>query len=113
MKTIYLLFAVLGFVAPNIFVAIESVETGNVLLWLDPPATIRGMFGNRISTAFIVDLLVVVYIFFFWTYHEARQYKIRNVWVIWVLTLLFGMAGTFPLFLYLREKVKKSQALQA
>lgn len=106
MKNIYLILSVIGFIAPNIFVAVESVETGNVLLWLDPTATINGMFGNRIATAFIVDLLVVVFIFFFWTYHEAKQHGIRNVWVIWVLTMLFGMAGTFPLFLYLREKQK-------
>ncbi|MCK6617964.1 MAG: DUF2834 domain-containing protein [Cyclobacteriaceae bacterium] len=106
MKLIYLILSIIGFIAPNIFVAIESVETGNVLLWLDPAATINGMFGNRIATAFIVDLLVVVFIFFFWTYHEAKRQGIKNVWVIWVLTMLFGMAGTFPLFLYLREKAK-------
>lgn len=106
MKLIYLILSIIGFIAPNIFVAIESVETGNVLLWLDPTATINGMFGNRIATAFIVDLLVVVFIFFFWTYHEAKRQGIKNVWVIWVLTVLFGMAGTFPLFLYLREKAK-------
>jgi len=104
MKKNYLLLAVLGFIAPNIFVAIESVETGNVLLWLDPQATLNGMFGNRIATAFIVDLLVVVVIFFFWSYTEAKKHNIKNVWVIWVLTLLFGMAGAFPLFLYVREK---------
>jgi hypothetical protein len=104
LKRIYQLLAVLGFIAPNIFVAVESVETGNVLLWLDPQATLNGMFGNRIATAFIVDLLVVVFIFFFWTYTEAQKHNIKNVWIIWVLTLLFGMAGTFPLFLYLREK---------
>jgi hypothetical protein len=102
-KTIYLLLTVAGFAAPNIFVAIESVKTGNVLLWLDPAATLNGMFGNRISTAFIVDLLVVVLVFFVWTYHEARRYEMRNVWKYWVLTLLFGMAGTLPLFLYNRE----------
>ncbi|QOI98146.1 MAG: DUF2834 domain-containing protein [Flammeovirgaceae bacterium] len=106
MKIIYLILAVIGFIAPNIFVAIESVETGNILLWLDPTATLSGMFGNRIATAFIVDLLVVVFIFFFWTYHEAKLHGIKNVWVIWVLTMLFGMAGTFPLFLYLRESRK-------
>jgi hypothetical protein len=104
MKNSYLILAVFGFIAPTIFVAIESVETGNVLLWLDPRATLNGMFGNRIATAFIVDLLVVVFIFFFWTYTEAKKHNIKNVWIIWVLTLLFGMAGTFPLFLYLREK---------
>ena len=107
MKNLYLILAIIGFIAPNIFVAMESVETGNILLWLDPKATIDGMFGNNISTAFIVDLLVVVLVFFIWTYHEARKHKMKNVWIIWVLTMLFGIAGTFPLFLYLRESRKE------
>ncbi|MFN3839906.1 MAG: DUF2834 domain-containing protein [Cyclobacteriaceae bacterium] len=106
MKTLYLVMAVAGFIAPNIFVAQESIETGNVLLWLHPQATINGMFNNRIATAFIMDLLVVVLVFFIWTYREAKTHGIKNVWIIWVLTMLFGMAGTFPLFLYLRDRSK-------
>lgn len=103
MKNFYLVLTVVGFIAPNIFVAMESFETGNILLWLDPKATLSGMFGNNISTTFIVDLLVVVLVFFFWTFHEARKLKIKKLWLIWLLTMLFGLAGTLPLFLYLRE----------
>jgi len=103
MKNLYLLLAVIGYLTPNIFVAIESVQTGNWLLWLHPTATINGMFGNRISTAFIVDLLVAVCVFFVWTNAEAKKYGIKNVWKYWLLTLLFGLAGTLPLFLYRRE----------
>jgi hypothetical protein len=103
-KSLYLLLAVVGFMAPNIFVAIESVQTGNVLLWLDPAATIRGMFGNRITTAFVVDLLFAVLAFLVWTYFEGKRYSMKNIWKYWLLTLLFGMAGTLPLFLYDREK---------
>ena len=104
MKKVYLIIAILGFIAPNIFVLNESIETGNILLWLDPTATLNGMFGNRISTAFIVDLLFAVFVFFIWSYNESKKLGIKNVWMIWVLTMLFGMAGTFPLFLFLREK---------
>src|SRR5688572_13397541 len=106
MKKIYLFLTVLGFIAPNIWVAIESYETGNILLWLDPAATMNGMFNNRIATAFVVDLLFVVVVFFVWTYYEARKLQIKNVGLIWLLTMLFGMAGSFPLFLYMREKQK-------
>ena len=104
MKRFYLIATILGFIAPNIFVLKESIETGNILLWLDPMATINSMFTNTIATAFIVDLLAVVAVFFYWTYHEAKKHQIPKVWQIWVLTLLFGMAGTLPLFLYWREK---------
>ncbi|MEP1097168.1 MAG: DUF2834 domain-containing protein [Cyclobacteriaceae bacterium] len=103
MKNFYLVLTVVGFIAPNIFVAIESFETGNILLWLNPTATMAGMFVNNISTTFIIDLLVVVFVFFFWTANEAKKLQIKRLWLIWLLTMLFGLAGTFPLFLYLRE----------
>lgn len=105
-KNTLLILTVLGFIAPNIWVAKVSIETGNILLWLNPTATINGMYANDISTAFIVDLLFVVTIFFMWTYNEAKKHQIKNVWQIWVLTMLFGMAGTFPLFLYWIERKK-------
>lgn len=60
MKPLYAFLAIVGFVVPNILVFYESIETGNILLWLDPQATLNGMFGNRIAAAFISDLLFVV-----------------------------------------------------
>jgi hypothetical protein len=112
MKKIYLILAIIGFIVPNIFVYLVSVETGNILLWLNPTATIAGMFANKISSAFVVDLLVVVLIFIIWSETEAKRYGVKNVWIVWILTFLFGLAGSFPLFLYLVEvkrhkKVKK------
>jgi len=106
-KCIYLILAVIGFLAPNIFVAQESVATWNFLLWVDPASTLAGMFSNRISTAFIVDLLVVVLVFFVWTGFESKKIGKRKVGMIWLLTLLFGMAGTFPLFLFWRERARE------
>lgn len=103
MKKIYLILSVLGFIAPNIFVTKVSLATGNILLWLDPATTFSEMFANWIAAAFVVDLLVVVLVFFVWSYFEAKKYEIKNMWLIWVLTMFFGLAGTFPLFLYWRE----------
>lgn len=108
MKNLYLVLTILGFIAPNIFVVMVSIETGNVLFYLDPMATIEGMFPNKIATAFMVDLLFIVLVFFIWSYHEAKKYGVPRVWIIWILTMLFGIAGGFPLFLYLRE-AKRSQ----
>ena len=80
------------------------MDTGNVLLWLDPQATMNGMFVTMISKAFVSDLLLAVLVFFVWSYYEARRLQIKNVWIIWLITMLFGLAGSFPLFLYLRAK---------
>ena len=111
MKNIYLILAIIGFILPNILVGIESIETGNILLYANPLATIEGMFANRISTIFMIDLLFVVLIFFIWSFQEGKKYKIQNVKLVWLLTMLFGLAGGFTLFLYLKEKAmtQKSQ----
>ncbi|MBA3649353.1 MAG: DUF2834 domain-containing protein [Chitinophagales bacterium] len=37
-------------------------------------------------------------------YRESKKFKIKNPWKYWLLTFLFGLAGTLPLFLYEREK---------
>jgi len=103
MKKLYLILCVIGFILPNIWVAKVSLETGNLLLWLDIKTTLSNMFANNIATAFVVDLLFVVMIFFIWSYRESKKYQIKQLWLVWVLTLLFGLAGALPLFLYLRE----------
>ena len=110
MKTLYLILAILGFIAPNVLVVIETVENGNILLWTDMAATLEGMFANRISTIFMIDLFIAVLVFFVWTYNEKKLVGINKVWTTWVLTLLFGIAGGLPLFLYYREKAKEVNA---
>jgi hypothetical protein len=108
MKNIYLMLSIAGFIIPNIPVVLESIDAGNILLWLNPGSTMEGMFGNRISTAFILDLLFAVMVFFIWTYHEGKKWQLSS-WKYWLLTILFGMAGTLPLFLYHREKVREKK----
>ena len=104
MQRTYLILTILGFMAPSIPVAIESADTGNFLLYANPMATMEGMFANRISTIFMIDLLFVVLVFFIWSYHESRKYGVKRIGVVWALTLLLGLAGGLPLFLYLRER---------
>ena len=104
MKKNYLMLAIVGFIAPSTLVMQESIETGNILLYTNPIATIEGMFANRISSIFMIDLLFTVFVFFLWTFIEGRKYGVKNIGFVWGLTMLFGLAGGFPLFLYLREK---------
>ena len=103
-RRVYLVLAVAGFVAPSTIMLPYSVETGNWLYWLDPEATMVGMFANDVASAFVLDLLCAVIVFFVWTWHEARRLGMKHVWVYWVLTMLFGVAGPLPLFLYVREQ---------
>lgn len=109
MKKIYLVMAVVGFIIPTLLMIQESLATGNILLYADLASTFQGMFANRISTIFSIDLLIAVFVFFFWSFQEARKLKVSNYWMIWIWTMLFGFASGLPLFLYLREvAVEKS-----
>jgi len=103
-QRLYLILAILGFIAPTILVIMETVDTGNILLYTNPIATIEGMFANRISTIFMIDLLFTVAVFFIWTYFDAKKNKVGRIGLVWLLTMLFGLAGGFPFYLYLKEK---------
>lgn len=106
MKKVYLILAIAGFIAPNILVVAETLETGNILLWTHLGTTFKAMFDNRISTIFMIDLLFAVLVFFIWTYNESKSMGRNKMWTTWVLTMLFGFAGGLPLFLYYREDAK-------
>ena len=104
MQGVYLALAVLGYLAPGVPMLIESARSGNVLFWTDPQRTIAELFVNRTSTAFALDLMAVVVVALVFITREARRLGMRRVWGFWVLTMLFGLGGTLPLFLYLRER---------
>ena len=104
MKRLYAVLSLLGYVASNWFVVLVSIRTGNVLLWTKPLETMAGMFANPIATAFAVDLLLAALAACIWFYFEGRRLGMPRIWIYWVLTLAFGLAGTLPLFLYDRER---------
>jgi len=103
-QRLYLILSIIGFIAPNVLVMMETVDTGNILLYTNPLATIEGMFANRISTIFMIDLLFTVVIFFVWTYFDGKKNMVKRIGLVWLLTMLFGLAGGFPFYLYLKEK---------
>jgi hypothetical protein len=109
MKKVYLILAIVGFVAPNILVVQESIESGNILLYRYPLATFQAMFANRISSIFSIDLLFGVVVFFIWTYKEGNRLGIQRIPLLWILTMLFGFGGGFPLYLYWRSQKLEHQ----
>ena len=104
MKRIYPFLIVVGFLLPNYFVLLETVENGNILLYGDIPETFSQLFANRISTIFALDSLWTVLVFFIWSHFEAKATGVKNVWWVWVFTMAFGIASGFPLFLWLRAR---------
>ena len=108
MKAFYLVAAIGGYAAANFLVVLESIQAGNILLWTRLLDTMSAMFANRISTIFVIDLLFVVLVAFVWMHHEAKRAHVERVWMYWLLTMLFGLAGTLPLFLYVRTRTLES-----
>ncbi len=104
MKTFYIVAAIAGYAGANSLVLLESVQEGNILLWTKPLETAAGIFANRISTIFAIDLFLVVAVAFVWMYDEGHRSGVKRVWLYWLLTLLFGLAGTLPLFLHARTR---------
>jgi hypothetical protein len=104
MQGLYLMLAGLGYLAPGVPMLIESARSGNLLFWTDPQRTTAELFANLTSTAFALDLAVVVVVALIWMTREARRLGIGRAWVFWLLTLLFGLGGTLPLFLFVRER---------
>ena len=104
MRKVYLILAILGFLAPNVLTLLETIENKNILLWTKPDETITALFINRISTIFAIDLFWAVLVFFIWLIIEGKKSGMKNTWKYILLTMLFGLAGTFPLFLWTREK---------
>jgi len=104
MQKLLLFLSGIGFIVPNIFTLKERFEFGNILFWTDPARTFGALYANNIVTGFTLDLLLMVVVFFVWSNYEAKRLGMNNIYSLWVLTLLFGAAGPFPLFLYLRNK---------
>src|SRR5688500_10652984 len=100
MQRVYLALAVMGYLVTGVPMLMESARSGNSLFWTKPQLTIDGLFGSLTTTAFTLDLLVVVLVALIWITREARRVRVPHVWAFWVLTLLFGLGGTLPLFLY-------------
>ena len=104
MSKLYLLLAVLGYAVSVPPMIIESIRSGNILFWTKPQLTISQLFANLTSTAFALDAMAVALVMLVFMTREAHRMRIPRVWVYWVLTLLFGVSGTLPLFLAVRER---------
>ena len=60
---------------------------------------------NAAASSIANDLGVVVLVFLFWSFFEARRLKIPHWWLFFVFTFVIAIAFTYPLFLLVRERV--------
>jgi hypothetical protein len=98
-KNIYLILAIVGFVAPYYFFLQIPGETGFDLVQLIQP-----MFANNLLRGVAMDLTVSVIVFWAYMFAEANKLQMKNAWLYLLATLLVGLSFALPLFLYFRER---------
>jgi hypothetical protein len=95
-KTVYLILAIIGFIAPYyFFLQARAFDLGELFQLFS---------ASEILSGIAMDLLVSVVVFWFFMFWEARRLQMQNPWVYLLATLLVGLSFALPLFLYFRER---------
>jgi hypothetical protein len=95
-KNIFLILAIIGFIAPYYFFLQVREFNLNELLQL--------FSTSKILSGVAMDLLVSVITFWYFMFTEARKLQMKNAWLYLLATLLVGLSFALPLFLYFRER---------
>lgn len=103
-KNIFLIFTIIGFVAPYYFFLQISPANG-----FDLPLLIQPMFANNFMKGVGMDLTVSVIVFWVFMFSEANRIQMKNSWVYLLATMLVGLSFALPLFLYFRERKLESR----
>jgi hypothetical protein len=97
-KHLYLILAVIGFVAPYYFFISFLIAHG-----LDARAFVAGLFATQASSFFVVDLIISSVVFLCYLRKEAARHSTPYSWLYVVALLTVGLSFALPLFLYARE----------
>jgi len=66
-------------------------------------------YVNPSSASIANDIAVVVLVFFFWSFFEARRLGMKHWWVYLPLSIGIAIAFAYPLFLLMRERAMAKQ----
>jgi len=61
------------------------------------------LFANRISTFFVLDVIVSAIVLIWFIQSEGKRLRVRLLWLPTIGTLIVGVSFGFPLFLFLRQ----------
>jgi hypothetical protein len=95
-KTVFLVLAIIGFIAPYYF----FLQVND----FDLTALFQQFAASKILSGTAMDLLVSVIVFWFFMFTEAKKLDMKNAWVYLLATFLIGLSFALPLFLYFRER---------
>ena len=98
-KNIFLILAILGFVAPYYFFLQLPAENGFNMALL-----IQQISASRLLSGIAMDLMVSVIVFWTYMFLEVHKLQMKNLWLYVLATLAVGLSFALPLFLYFRER---------
>lgn len=70
---------------------------------------IRDNYVNPSSASIANDIAVILVVFFFWSFVEARRLRMKHWWVYVPLSIGVALAFAYPLFLLMRERAIDNQ----
>jgi hypothetical protein len=100
-KNIFLILAIIGFIAPYYFFL--------QVRGFDLNALLQQFSASTILSGVTMDLLISVLVFWFFMFTEANRLQMKNPWLYLLATLLVGLSFALPLFLYFRERKLESR----
>lgn len=98
MKAFYLVMMVVGTVVPWLFFGSFFAANG-----FDLVAFVSGLFANGAAGGFSTDILISFFVFWVWSFFDARKNDIPNWWLVLPAGCFVGLSLALPLYLYLRE----------
>ena len=101
LKTLYLLLAIAGSIAPWFWLLQEPAAL------ISPSLFVQLTFANNIATAWAIDLLISASVFFAFVSIELKRLGSTRLWILLYIGLTFGigLCCSLPLFLYRRELI--------
>ncbi|HEY9641247.1 MAG TPA: DUF2834 domain-containing protein [Coleofasciculaceae cyanobacterium] len=100
-KSLYLLFAIAGTIAPW-FWLLQDLSA-----LLSPTLFFQQTFANAIASTWATDLLISAVVFFCFVWIELKRLNISRRWIVLYIGLTFGvgLCCSLPFFLYHREQL--------
>jgi hypothetical protein len=102
-----LLLAVIGFIVPNVMIAVFIVEHG-----LDIGLYFENWFDTLPSAQLVVDLVIAFLALVVWASWDGPRSGVDNWWVVIPASLLVGVCFALPLYLYMRERAAEPERVQ-
>ena len=102
---VWLVLCLLGTVLPWLFFGTWISTHG-----FDVPHFIAALFANGAAGGFSIDVLLSLFMFWAWSFWDAKSNDIRRWWVLIPAGLTVGLSLVMPLYFYMRTKASEAQA---